>query len=203
MAICLLSCDTDTNMPCDTVVKDKAKKFTAEAAERLMPLHGTCDGAKRYPEDPYWRTSPDGCPTFRLFELLDHWTIKPWFSQPKASFEKTLATAMTNSTVQMDPQHLVVEETMEEVGASHRQGRRPVSGELQTGYAVWHKFQRRGCCCEGYAPRRDWGHVSRWTRHIRARDWGSISGAQGIFGIRMQEETGRQETVHAAPSPFP
>ena len=40
----------------------------------------------------------------------------PWLcqDQQKASFEKTLATAMTNSTVQMDPQQVVVEEIMEE-----------------------------------------------------------------------------------------
>ena len=95
-------------------VQDKAKKFTAEAAEKVMPLHGTSIGALRYPEESYWRTSPDGYPTFRLFELLDHWVIKPWFSQQKAGFEKTLATALSNATAQVDTQQVVDDHTIED-----------------------------------------------------------------------------------------
>ena len=98
-------------------VRDKAKKFTAEAAEKLMPLHGTSAGAKRYPDDPYWRASPEGRPTFRLFELLDHWTIKPWFSQQKAAFDKTLASALTGSTAKIQPQHVLDETFVEDEGA--------------------------------------------------------------------------------------
>ena len=98
-------------------VQDKAKKFTAEAAEKVMPLHGTSAGAKRYPDDAYWRASPEGRPTFRLFELLDHWTIKPWFSQQKAAFDKTLATAMTNSTAKIQAEHVVDETLVEDEGA--------------------------------------------------------------------------------------
>lgn len=96
-------------------VQDKAKKFTAEAAERVMPLHGTVEGAKRFPGAEYWNPRPDGRPTFRLFELLDHWTIKPWFSQQKAAFDKTLASAMTNAATKIDAQNFV-DETVEEDG---------------------------------------------------------------------------------------
>lgn len=94
-------------------VQDKAKKFTAESAEKVMPLHGTAEGAKRFPADVYWNPRPDGRPTFRLSELLDHWAIKPWFSQQKAAFDKTLASAMSSATTKIDVQH-IVDETFEE-----------------------------------------------------------------------------------------
>ena len=97
-------------------VQDKAKKFTAEAAEQVMSLHGTSDGARRFPDDEYWRVGPQGQPTFRLFELLDHWTIKPWFSQQKAALDKTLASAMTNAATKMDAQNFVDETVVEEDG---------------------------------------------------------------------------------------
>ena len=64
----------------------------------------------------YWRVGPQGQPTFRLFELLDHWTIKPWFSQQKAAFDKTLASAMTNAATKMDAQNFVDETVVEEDG---------------------------------------------------------------------------------------
>ena len=71
-------------------------------------------GSVRYPEESYLRTSPDGRPTFRMFELLDHWVIKAWFSQEKAKFDIALANALNHSTAQLDAQP-VVDDTIEDV----------------------------------------------------------------------------------------
>ena len=74
-------------------VVNKAKKFSAETAEELMPLHGTNHGEMRYPNDPFWKASAGSKPSFRVRDLLDHWIIKPWFSQQKSKFEKKIAKA--------------------------------------------------------------------------------------------------------------
>lgn len=83
-------------------VKEKAKKLTAEAATALMPLHGTNLGQARYPSDGYWKATPTETPTFPLRELLDHWTIKPWFSQQKTAFETAARKAEENSVASIE-----------------------------------------------------------------------------------------------------
>uniref|UniRef100_A0A7S0RI33 Uncharacterized protein n=1 Tax=Pyramimonas obovata TaxID=1411642 RepID=A0A7S0RI33_9CHLO len=83
-------------------VVDKAKKLTAEAAESLMPLHGTPLGQARYPADPYWQVTSDGQPTFPLRELFDRWIIKPWFSSQKQAFDKALSKAQSTSVQRID-----------------------------------------------------------------------------------------------------
>jgi hypothetical protein len=50
----------------------------------------------------------DGKPTFRLWQLLDSWRIKPWFSQAKQDFNKKvtkqLSAQTSNANTDMDLQ---------------------------------------------------------------------------------------------------
>ena len=76
-------------------MQQKENKIAPARAEFLMPLLGTIEGEKMFPGDPYWVRNQD-CdsrtgqpkPRFRISELLDHWTFRPWFSQQKAAFDK-------------------------------------------------------------------------------------------------------------------
>jgi hypothetical protein len=74
-------------------VKHKADKMSPKQAADAMEIHGTTAGATRYPNDPYCARRADGKPTFRIGELLEHWTFRSWFGQQKAAFEKKLAAA--------------------------------------------------------------------------------------------------------------
>ena len=77
---------------------DKSKKFTAYIAMTLMPQHGSLAGRELYPTDDYWKPTANGACTFRVSELLDHWTIKPWFSRAKAALDKGLEVASGRAT---------------------------------------------------------------------------------------------------------
>ena len=70
------------------------RKYTAEMAEREMALLGTREGERIHPGVAYWKATSDGSPKFRLHELLEHWDIKPYFSQQKAAFEKAMKSAI-------------------------------------------------------------------------------------------------------------
>ena len=65
-------------------------KISPHVAEKLMPLHGTDAGHKRFPEDAYWVPNRQldehgrARPTFRRPELLDHHAFRPWFSSQAA-----------------------------------------------------------------------------------------------------------------------
>jgi hypothetical protein len=76
-------------------VQNKADKLSPHGAARLMELHGTHAGEVNFPNDAYWKvgSARQGKASFRLSELLDHWTFRPWFSQQKAAFDKKVAAA--------------------------------------------------------------------------------------------------------------
>ena len=74
----------------------KGDKMNANTAERLMAVVGTAAfNAHFAPEEavaPDWKypSSATSKPLFRAKDQLDHWTIKPWFSQQKAAFQAKL-----------------------------------------------------------------------------------------------------------------
>eukprot|EP00951_Prasinocladus_malaysianus_P013596 scaffold103069_cov34-Prasinocladus_malaysianus.AAC.2 len=79
-------------------VKNKSDKLGPAQAQHLMPLLGTKEGEKTFPNDAYWKASScidplTGQPKalFRPSQLLDHWSFRPWFSQQKAAFDKKVA----------------------------------------------------------------------------------------------------------------
>jgi hypothetical protein len=76
-------------------VNDKNQKMSAHVAHEVMALVGTHIGLQRYTTaagaDPYMKANVDGQPTFPLWQRLDHWKIKPWFSQQKTVFDKKIA----------------------------------------------------------------------------------------------------------------
>ena len=78
-------------------VKTKADKMSPKQAADAMEMHGTTAGANRYPDDPYCARSEDGKPTFRIGELLKHWTFRSWFGQQKGIFAKKLAAALAKA----------------------------------------------------------------------------------------------------------
>jgi hypothetical protein len=78
-------------------VKTKADKMSPKQAADAMEMHGTTAGASRYPDDPYCARSEDGKPTFRIGELLKHWTFRSWFGQQKGIFAKKLAAALAKA----------------------------------------------------------------------------------------------------------
>jgi len=60
-----------------------------------MKLLGTREGQEVYSCSRYadavrefWTSNPDGKPTFRVHEILDHWYIKTWFSTRKSGGPK-------------------------------------------------------------------------------------------------------------------
>ena len=81
-------------------VESKADKMSPHLAQILMPLHGTIAGQLRFPADEFWLASrvvnKHGKPkcTFRVTELLDHWSFRPWFSQQKGQFDAKIASAL-------------------------------------------------------------------------------------------------------------
>jgi hypothetical protein len=79
-------------------VTDKNQKMTADRAAETMQLVGTAEGEKRFTFvngiDVYMKATLDGQPTFKLWELLDTWRIKPWFSTQKQGFNKKVQTQL-------------------------------------------------------------------------------------------------------------
>jgi hypothetical protein len=72
----------------DRGVTHKGNKLQAKTAEVLMTLVGTQAFKQKFAHgetDQYPVT--DGKPWFRVHEQLDHWKIKPFFSQQKAAFQ--------------------------------------------------------------------------------------------------------------------
>jgi hypothetical protein len=70
----------------------KGDKMNSCTAERLMAMVGTSAFNAQFPVQQTtqvgWKypATPDSRPLFRAKDQLDHWTIKPWFSQQKAAF---------------------------------------------------------------------------------------------------------------------
>jgi hypothetical protein len=87
-------------------VKDKNQKMSGDRAAEVMALVGTQAGEARYTSmsgvNAYMKANADDKPTFRVWELLDSWRIKPWFSQQKAAFntkyKNQLAAAETEAS---------------------------------------------------------------------------------------------------------
>ena len=98
-------------------VMEKAKKITSESAEKLMEMHGTTAGHARFLEDEYWKPNEGGKPTFGVRELMDTYTIKPWFSRHKGMFDKQLAKALQERTQQVTDDDATNEEE-DDLGAS-------------------------------------------------------------------------------------
>lgn len=79
-------------------VANKHDKIGPAQAQQLMPLVGTLEGHKLFPDDPLWalndiidpRTGHPK-PKFRLSELLDHWSFRPYFSKQKQEFDATVS----------------------------------------------------------------------------------------------------------------
>ena len=90
-------------------VQQKDNKVGPAQAQALMPLVGTRLGATKFPGDSFWAANPEvssrtGQPKakFRISELLDHWSFRPWFSQQKQAFDKKLAKQMQLAQQQKD-----------------------------------------------------------------------------------------------------
>ena len=66
----------------------------ADTAVEVMALVGTFVGEHRFTTiagvDPYMKANGNRKPTFRLWEQLDSWRVKPWFSQEKSKFNKKM-----------------------------------------------------------------------------------------------------------------
>ena len=75
-------------------VANPNNKMSADTAVEVMALVGTFVGEQRYTTivgvDPYMKANGNGKPTFRLWEQLDSWKVKPWFSQEKSKFNKKI-----------------------------------------------------------------------------------------------------------------
>ena len=53
-----------------------------------MPLVGTVEGSKLFPNESFMEPNADGKPTFKLSELLDHYQLKQYASKPLKSLQK-------------------------------------------------------------------------------------------------------------------
>lgn len=80
---------------------NKSNKIGPHQAQQLMMQLGTLEGQARFPDDPFWVANTVRDPRtnmpkakFRLSELLDHWTFRPWFSKQKAQFDKQVGDAL-------------------------------------------------------------------------------------------------------------
>ena len=72
--------------------KAKGDKLSPHNAAELMKIHGLTAGEQRFIGDKYWENKNKR--TFRTSELLDHWRIRPFFSQKKTAFQKKMATIL-------------------------------------------------------------------------------------------------------------
>jgi hypothetical protein len=76
---------------------NKANKMSPKQAADAMESHGTAAGARRFPDDKYCERRSDNEPTFRIGELLEHWTFRSWFGQQKSAFQKKIDTNKKNA----------------------------------------------------------------------------------------------------------
>jgi hypothetical protein len=66
-------------------VTNKGNKMQAKTAEKFMALVGTNQFNSKFPASETVAYPATGKPLFRPHEQLDHWAIKPYFSQQKAA----------------------------------------------------------------------------------------------------------------------